>query len=180
MDEFDLHIDPAVLDEIGPWSERKHGILQDYAERYSIVLTKAKNQVRRFQHDYIDGFASAGISRRRGTTDIVKGSALRSLDVVPPFDGYCFVELDSERYEILSRHVRHREDVEVINGDANEVLVRDVFPRYTYESYRRALCLLDPYSIRRCVENDRRGCQHAVHRSHAPLSYDADEPRRAA
>lgn len=145
MDDFNELIDPSVLDEIGPWSERKHGMLQDYAERYSIVLTNAKSQFR-FTHDYVDGFASAGISRRRGTNDIVKGSALCSLDIEPRFDGYCFVELDPERYEILSRHVRHRDDVELINGDANEVLARDVFPRYTYRSGRRALCLLDPYT----------------------------------
>jgi three-Cys-motif partner protein len=146
MDDINEQIDPAVLDEIGPWSERKHGILQDYAERYSIVLTNAKNHVQRFNHDYIDGFASAGISRRRGTTDIVKGSALRSLDIVPPFDRYTFVELNADRYQILSNHVLHRDDVELVNGDANDVLVREVFPRYTFKSYRRALCLLDPYT----------------------------------
>lgn len=145
LDDFEATIDRAILDEIGPWSERKHGMLQDYAERYSIVLTNAKRQFP-FTHDYIDGFASAGVSRRRGTTDIVKGSVLRALDVVPPFDGYCFVELDPERYEILSRHVRHRDDVELFNGDANDVLVETVFPRYTYRSGKRALCLLDPYT----------------------------------
>jgi three-Cys-motif partner protein len=145
LDHSDELMHGVRLDEIGPWSERKHGMLQDYAERYSIVLTNAKRQFK-FSHDYIDGFASAGISFRRGTTDIIKGSALRALEVVPPFDGYCFVERDSQRYEVLSRHVRHRSDVELFNGDANDVLLNTVFPRYTYRSGRRALCLLDPYT----------------------------------
>ena len=41
MEEFDLHIDPAVSDTKS-LSRAKHGILQDYAERDSIVLTQGE------------------------------------------------------------------------------------------------------------------------------------------
>jgi three-Cys-motif partner protein len=35
----------------------------------------------------------------------------------------------------------------VHQGDCNEILLSDVFPRARYEDRRRALCLLDPYNI---------------------------------
>jgi three-Cys-motif partner protein len=47
---------------------------------------------------------------------------------------------------MLSAHVMSRSDVSVLNADANEVLPRDVFPQYSFTSYRRAFCLLDPYT----------------------------------
>lgn len=37
--------------------------------------------------------------------------------------------------------------VKTFEGDCNKVLLQDVFPEVTYESYRRALCLLDPYGL---------------------------------
>jgi three-Cys-motif partner protein len=35
----------------------------------------------------------------------------------------------------------------VHEGDCNEILLRDVLPRADYRQYRRAVCLLDPYSL---------------------------------
>lgn len=32
-------------------------------------------------------------------------------------------------------------------GDCNKVLLEKIFPSVTYKSYRRALCLLDPYGL---------------------------------
>jgi len=135
-----------LLDEIGPWSERKFAIVQEYATVYSKILANAKSYVPRFEHDYIDAYASAGFSRRKGTNDIVKGTALNSLDIDPPFNHYTFVELRHDRYAMLKAYVTNRADVSVLNANANEVLPRDVFPQYTFRNYRRAFCLLDPYT----------------------------------
>jgi three-Cys-motif partner protein len=146
MVDFDPNLDPSLLDEIGPWSERKFGIVQEYATVYSRIMANAKARVARFEHDYIDGYASAGFSRRKGTNDIVKGTALNSLEIEPPFKRYTFVELSPEKHAMLSAHVMSRSDVSVLNADANEVLPRDVFPQYTFANYRRAFCLLDPYT----------------------------------
>ena len=33
------------------------------------------------------------------------------------------------------------------NDDCNRVLTEQVLPRFTYESYRKALCILDPYGL---------------------------------
>ena len=37
--------------------------------------------------------------------------------------------------------------VTVHEGDCNDVLLRDVFPRCQYSDHHRALCLLDPYRL---------------------------------
>lgn len=39
------------------------------------------------------------------------------------------------------------QNVTVYQGDCNEVLLRDVFPKCRYDEYRRALCLLYPYEL---------------------------------
>ena len=48
------------LDEIGPWSEIKLGILRDYAGPYSKIL--ASNRLR---HGYIDAFSGPGLHVRK-------------------------------------------------------------------------------------------------------------------
>lgn len=139
-------MNPSILDEIGPWSERKHGIVQDYAEVYSLIMSQAQKSVAVLSHDYIDGYASAGYSVRRGSGDIIKGTALNSLEIQPPFAHFTFVELNAARYSILKNRVKGTPNVEVIHGDANVVLPHEVIPRYTYENFRRAFCLLDPHN----------------------------------
>jgi len=146
LDDFAEQLDPSLLDEIGPWSERKHGIVQDYAEVYSLIMANAKKRVPRFNYFYCDGYAGAGYSRRKNSNDVIKGTALNSLDIEPPFDSYVFVELDAKKFATLQGNVSQRTNVEVINGDANVVLPRDIFSRCSFESYRRAFCLLDPYT----------------------------------
>jgi three-Cys-motif partner protein len=138
-------LDPALLDEIGAWSLRKHAILQEYSRAYGRIMANAKRNVSRFEWDYIDGFAGAGVCRRKETGEIVKGSALNSLEIDPPFAGFVFVELDADKYRILRSQTMHVKEVECINGDANTVLPDDVVPRYEFKNYRRALVLLDPY-----------------------------------
>ena len=88
------------------------------------------------------------MSRRRNTNDIIKGTALNSLDIEPPFKRYTFVELDGKKHAMLQGFVSAsaRTDVNILNADANVVLPRDVFPEYSYGKYRRAFCLLDPYN----------------------------------
>ena len=42
---------------------------------------------------------------------------------------------------------RGQENVHVYEGDCNQILIRDVFPKVRYENYQRALCILDPYGL---------------------------------
>lgn len=146
MDDItDEHLDQSVLDEIGTWSERKHAIIQDYSKAYTAIMANAKKSVAKFEWDYIDGYAGAGLCRKKGTGEIVKGSALNSLDIDPPFTRFTFIELDERKHRILKSQTTHIAEVENVNGDTNVVLPRDIVPRYNFKNYRRSFCLLDPY-----------------------------------
>jgi three-Cys-motif partner protein len=130
-------------DTIGYWSEVKLFIINEYAKAFANVL---KDQ-RYIKHvAYIDGFAGAGAHVSRTTGELVEGSPALALSVTPPFSHYHFVEMNESR----ARHLRQqyaRSDVTIYEGDSNDVLIREVFPKCRYDQYRRALCLLDPYEL---------------------------------
>lgn len=132
----------SELDEIGEWSEIKLEILDKYARAYSTILSK--NHLR---YIYIDGFAGAGRHISRATRQIVEGSPQIALNITPPFNEYHFVDLNPKRASLLRQLGSERSDVYVYNGDCNEVLLNDVFPRARYEDRHRALCILDPYGL---------------------------------
>jgi three-Cys-motif partner protein len=136
------------VDIIGEWSVDKLTILRLYAERYSLILNRQTYRGdRRFTHAYIDGFAGAGEHVAKSDGRHVPGSPLNALAVQPPFDEYHFVDMDAERVANLRHHARHHANASVHLGDCNHVLLKTVFPRYTYDSYARALCFLDPYGM---------------------------------
>lgn len=130
------------LDEIGPWSEIKLDILRDYAAPYSRILGSNG-----FHHGYIDAFSGPGLHVRKSDKQEVLGSPLVALGVTPPFNEYHFIDLDGEKVEHLRGLVGTRAGVTFYNQDCNDVLRRDVLPRFTYASRTRALCVLDPYKL---------------------------------
>lgn len=132
------------LDKIGYWSEIKLEIVRKYANAYSKILS-AQRFIR--GHAYIDGFAGAGVHISRTTGDLVAGSPLNALQVQPPFSDYYLIDMDGHRANQLREMAGHRKDVHVFEGNANEILINEVFPRCRKEDYRRALCLLDPYGL---------------------------------
>ncbi len=78
---------------------------------------------------------------------MVPGSPLNALLVKPPFTEYHYIDLDNERVEALEKLVEQNPRVKVYHGDCNEKLVKDIFPNLTFDTYKRALCVLDPYGI---------------------------------
>lgn len=130
------------FDEIGYWSEIKLDIVRDYAAAYSTILNK-KN----LPHIYVDAFAGAGQHISKSTGAFIPGSPLNALNVQPPFREYHFIDLDVTRVESLQCIAGARNDVHVYEGDCNKVLIQSIFPTLHFESYRRALCLLDPYGL---------------------------------
>jgi three-Cys-motif partner protein len=132
----------AEFDEIGYWSQVKLEIVRDYASAYSRILN-----ANRLTHIYVDAFSGAGQHISRSTGKFVPGSPLNALNVEPPFREYHFIDLNAAKIGYLETLVGSRRDVHVYEGDCNEVLVREIFPTLKYESYRRALCLLDPYGL---------------------------------
>ena len=131
------------LDIVGYWTEIKLQILQEYADAYAHVL---KHQPYIKHVAYIDGFAGAGEHISKQSGKIIAGSPARALAIQPRFSSYHFVEMDAARAKRL-QVMGEDQNVTVYQGDCNEVLLRDVFPKCRFEDYRRALCLLDPYGL---------------------------------
>lgn len=137
---------PVAFDEIGEWSQIKLEIIEKFAAAYSMIFGAERQQ--RFQHEYVDAFAGAGLHISRATGQLVAGSPLRALEVVPPFKAYHFIDLDGDRVALLERLVRERgAAAHIYRGDCNEILLGRIFPTLRYEDYKRALCLLDPYGL---------------------------------
>src|SRR5687767_1729281 len=131
-------------DEIGYWSEIKLDIIKEYAQAYSKIMN-----TQRFirKHIYIDAFAGAGHHISKITKEFVKGSPLNALLVQPPFSEFHLIDLDGDRTDQLRHLAAGRENVHFYQEDANDVLLQKVFPLCKYTDFRRALCLLDPYSF---------------------------------
>jgi three-Cys-motif partner protein len=137
--------DSLEFDEIGDWSEIKLEILKKYAAAYSTILS-AGTKASLF-HVYIDAFAGAGKHLSKSTQAMVPGSPLNALAVEPRFREFHLVDIAPEKIEYLKEIIGPRADVFIYQGDCNEILLRDVFPRVRYEQYRRGLCVLDPYGL---------------------------------
>lgn len=136
---------PFVFDTVGYWSEVKLDIVRDYAAAYSRILSA--QTAPRFCHVYIDGFSRPGVHISRRSGEYIAGSPLNALLVDPPFCEYYFVDLDGDKADHLRREVGDRKDTFVIQGDCNDVLPNQVFPRIRWDDFRRGLCLLDPYGL---------------------------------
>ncbi|MBF0209204.1 MAG: three-Cys-motif partner protein TcmP [Oligoflexia bacterium] len=132
------------LDKIGYWTEIKLNILKEYAGAYAKILSK-QSSIKHYA--YIDAFAGAGHHFSETTGNIVEGSPVQALGVDPPFSHYHFVEMNPNRIELLNKITMGRKDVSIYQGDSNQILVREVFPKCKYSDFRRALCLLDPYQL---------------------------------
>ena len=130
------------FDEIGYWSEVKLEIIKRYGSEYSKILS-AKG----FNHAYIDAFAGGGHHIARRTNELVLGSPLNALAVKPPFKEIFLIDLEPTRTGRLRELIGPRSDVQVFEGDCNDILLQSIFPKIRYEKYRRALCVLDPYGL---------------------------------
>jgi three-Cys-motif partner protein len=141
--------DNTGLDKIGDWSVDKLDILKAYSEQYSLILQNqvTKKGAARFRFGYIDGFAGAGEHIHKGTGKIVPGSPLNALNLAKKFDEYHFIDLDPERVARLQHLSSGVTTAFVHQGDCSDVLLKNLFPKFKFEDYRRALCFLDPYGM---------------------------------
>ncbi len=131
----------AKLDEVGDWSELKLEILK-YASAYTRILRS-----KHLRPIYIDGFAGAGQHIWNRIKQLIPGSPLNALSIEPPFEEFYLVDLEQARTSNLQELTKDKKNVHIFNADSNEVLLSEIFPKIKYESYRRALCVLDPYKL---------------------------------
>ncbi len=133
------------FDTIGKWSEIKLEIIKQYATAYSTIFGGQKQT--RFYHVYVDAFAGAGLHVSKMTGAFVPGSPLNALLIEPPFREFHFIDLDGRKIAALRKLVGEDSRVHLYEGDCNEILLKEIFPRVRYEDYHRGLCLLDPYGL---------------------------------
>jgi three-Cys-motif partner protein len=134
---------PFRFDEIGYWSELKLEIIEKYGAAYTKAFRNAPN-LRKY---YIDAFSGAGVHVSRRTKEEIEGSPARALRVVPPFDGFHFIDMDADKTAHLKKLCKGRSDVHIHTGDASSYLTRQLLPTIQFERFNRALCLLDPYGL---------------------------------
>ena len=132
------------LDKIGIWSEIKIEIVKDYASAYTKILSK-KDWCKGYV--YIDAFSGAGIHISKTTGEFIEGSPLNALNIIPPFTEYHFIDLDKEKIKLLEKIAKENPNVHLHNGDCNEILTEIIFSTLTYDTFKRALCFLDPYGL---------------------------------
>lgn len=132
------------IDEIGSWSEIKLEIIRKYAHAYSVILSTKDI----LSHAYIDAFSGPGFHLSKTDKDrVIPGSPWIALETEPRFDDYYFIDMDSDKIDILEDLAQNHDRVHISNGDCNDLLVNRIFPEVKYKDYRRALCLLDPYGL---------------------------------
>lgn len=132
------------LDSIGFWSEIKLEIIKEYAGAYTKIMNKqpwCKGYV------YIDAFAGAGKHISRRTGEMIPGSPLNALEVKPPFTEYHFIDLVEERAEVFRRIAEEYPNIYAYHSDCNKILRTKILPKLTYDTRKRALCILDPYGL---------------------------------
>jgi three-Cys-motif partner protein len=119
------------FDEIGYWSQVKLDIVRDYAKAYSTILARQP----RLHHVYVDAFAGAGVHQLKATGELVPGSPLNALAVDPPFRELHLIDLDGAKVANLKQLVGARRDVFIYEGDCNQVLLKEVFPKIRYRDF---------------------------------------------
>ena len=124
------------FDEIGIWSELKLEIVEQYGAAY----TKAFARNPRLKKYHIDGFSGAGVHVAKRTKAQVEGSPARALKVQPPFDGYCFIDLNADKTDYLRAVCGDRKVADIYTGDLNEYLTKTVLPEIQFKKFTRALC----------------------------------------
>jgi len=132
------------LDEIGIWSEIKLDIIKEYANAFTKIM---KNKAWCKGYVYIDAFSGPGVHISKRTGEFILGSPLNALEIDNPFTEYHYIDIDKEKAETLNRLIGDRTNVNIYQEDCNEILREKILPSLPYESYKRALCILDPYGL---------------------------------
>jgi len=137
-----------ILDKIGEWSKVKLEVIEAYISFYMKIM-KAPNQADYFRTLYIDAFAGAGFNISREGGDKVPGSTMKALAIKPTFDEYIFIEKNPSKVQLLRSHCSSfsHAKTEVHEGDCNDILTRDLFPRFRQNKRLRAVLLVDPYGL---------------------------------
>ncbi len=140
---------PHRDDDIGPWSEHKLDLLARYVPAYMRIMAKQRSTWCRGGVHYVDAFAGTSRPRARDEDRYVKGSPRIALELAQPFDTYTFIEKEPWRAARLRELAAEYPDrvIEVVEGDCNDVILRDVVPKIRHEQQARGFVFLDPFGM---------------------------------
>ena len=153
----------------GDWTQTKLDVLKEYLAAYTKALKDKPSADNTFRKAYIDAFAGTGTrtARERDTSSapgtllfpdlnepapqkLLEGSAKLALQVEPRFEKYIFIERSPERCQQLESLKQEfpalADDIDVRQGEANEVIQKLCAPLDKWKS-RRAVLFLDPYGM---------------------------------
>lgn len=145
---------PSIPRPIRAWTARKLEYLDAYLQAY-VVATKASGE-----RYYVDGFAGCGDCVLQETGLSVAGSAWRALAANPPFTRYYFVEKDAPSATHLRRRIGQRSDADVLTGDCNVIIPREVLPNLPTRA--PSFAFLDPSGIQLDWDTVRALARHRV------------------
>ncbi len=131
----------------GTWTEAKMEIVVDYAKAYLVIMNK-QEWVKTL---YFDGFAGSGAINSAEKEALIKGTALRVLDIQKPrpFDLYYFVEKNEKNKSALEEKVNEEyfgNNIHIVKDDCNEKLLSMAGFLKQHKKYR-ALAFIDPYGM---------------------------------
>ena len=158
---------------VGPWASEKLNCLEKYLSAYTTILRK---QSWCHSYLYIDAFAGAGRAKLRQpdseiqtnqvnlfanlpdedlpdeeSESYIDGSPRVALSIKHPFTKYIFIELNPDRasqLEELKSEFRNSRDIQIVAGEANNVIQKKVLERDLYDwSRTRAVAFLDPFGL---------------------------------
>jgi three-Cys-motif partner protein len=133
---------------IGLWTEIKLRIIREYAAAYTTIL---KEQSWCRSYEYIDAFAGGGeFVSKEDQERLIPGSPMNALNVPNKFTEYHFIDIEQSKIDRLRELTVERAEKTSIHfyvGDANQVLRKKILPKFPYSSFKRALCILDPYGV---------------------------------
>lgn len=145
--QFQSSDDGLLAPEVGPWSDKKYKLIQNYAEVFATGM-KHKWDCR----VYIDLFAGAGKAKIRGSNRIVYASPLLALNVRDRFDRYIFCELDTNLMDALSQRVKREHgdaDVKFVQGNVNlkvDEIIQSI-PKFSSHFKVLSFCVVDPFKL---------------------------------
>lgn len=143
----------------GPWTEEKLTRLTKYLNAYMTIMKKHPY----FRVAYIDAFAGTGYVDSEADEEdrpllqsllepesraFVKGSAVKALEINPPFHNYIFIDLKKKHVTELENLKLQYPDlasrIRIVHGEANDEVKR--LCRKNWKT-RRAVLFLDPYGM---------------------------------
>jgi three-Cys-motif partner protein len=138
----------SASEAIGLWTEIKLQIIREYAAAYTTIL-KEQSWCRGYA--YIDAFAGVGeFVAKEDQERLIPGSPMNALNVPNKFTEYHFIDIEKSKIDRLRELTADRPEKKSIHfyvGDANQVLCKKIVPKFPYSSFKRALCILDPYGV---------------------------------